>query len=90
MPKYDFAHPTFKHGYVEFPVKKEPLMDILMREARLHKINVMRAQMIISTKNYMARVFNRISSIEIRKEGKSTILHNEEDIRQFIRSISNE
>ncbi len=90
MPKYDFAHPTFKRGFVEFPVKKEPLMDILMREARLHKINVMRAQMIISTKNYMARVFNRMSNIEIRKDGKSTILHNEEEIRQFISSISNE
>ena len=49
MPKYDFAHPSFKNGRVTFPVKNEQPMDMFLRLAHKYKINVLRSQMLIST-----------------------------------------
>lgn len=90
MPKYDFAHPTFKRGFVEFPEKKEDLLNILIKEAAINKINVLRSQMIISGKHYTGRIFNRMTYLEIRNNGKTTILRNKEEICKFINSITHE
>lgn len=87
MPKYDFAHPSFNKGRVTFPVKNEQPMDMFMRLAHKYKINVFRSQMLISTTNYTGKIFNRISYIEIKHEGKSEILRNEWEMTMFLKDL---
>lgn len=87
MPQYDFKHPTFKHGFVEFPIKKEPLFEMFCKLAHCYHVNVIKSQMVITTKDYTAKVFNRFSYIEIRKDCKSIILKNEEEINKFLEGL---
>lgn len=89
MSQYDFKHPTFKHGFVEFPIKEEPLFEKFCKLAHRYHVNVIKSQMVITTKDYTAKVFNRFSYIEIRKDGKSQMLHNEQEIRNYIEGIVN-
>ena len=37
MPQYDFKHPTFKHGFVEFPIKKEPIFETFCKVGVAHR-----------------------------------------------------
>ena len=87
MPKYDFAHPQFNKGFVTFPVKQEPLFEKFCNLARRYRINVIRSQMIVTTTDYTAKVFNRLSYIEIKHDMKSTILHNETEMENYFRSL---
>lgn len=87
MPKYDFAHPTFKNGFVEFPVKKESLFDYFCQQAPRYRVNVIKSQMVVSAKNYMAKIFNRMSYIELRKDGKPTFLHTKNDVLNFFEEL---
>ena len=87
MPKYDFANPSFKNRRVTFPVKNEQPMDMFMRLAHKYKINVLRSQMLISTTNYMGKIFNRLSYIEIKHDGKSEILRNEREMTIFLKDL---
>lgn len=87
MSQYDFKHPTFQHGFVEFPVKKEPLFEKFCKLAHSYHVNVIKSQMVITTKDYMAKVFNRFSYIEIRKDCKSIILKNEEEIKTYLEGL---
>ena len=87
MPKYDFAHPKFNHGFVTFPIKEEPLFEKFCKLAHRYRVNVIKSQMVITTKDYMAKVFNRISYIEIRKDCKSIILKNEEQIKAYLEGL---
>ena len=87
MPKYDFAHPKFNRGFVTFPVKEEPLFEKFCKLAHRYRVNVIKSQMVITTKDYMAKVFNRISYIEIRKDCKSIILKNEEQIKTYLEGL---
>lgn len=84
MPKYDFAHPKFNRGFVEFPIKEDSLFEKFCQIAHRYRVNVIKSQMIITTKDYTAKIFNRFSYIEIRKDGKSTFLHNENEITNYI------
>lgn len=84
MPRYDFAHPKFNRGFVEFPVREDSLFEKFCQIAKRYRVNVIKSQMLISTNNYMAKIFNRFSYIEIRKDGKSTFLHNENEITNFM------
>ena len=86
MP-YDFAHPKFNRGFVEIPKKEEPLFDKFCSIAKKYRVNVLRNQMIVSTKDYTGKIFNRFSYIEVRSNGKSTILKNELDIDLFFSHI---
>ena len=70
MPRYDFAHPKFNQGFVTFPVKEEPLFEKFCKLAHRYRVNVIKSQMVITTKDYMAKIFNRFSYIEIRKDCK--------------------
>jgi hypothetical protein len=88
MPKYDFAHPKFNRGIVTFPVKEEPLFEKFCKLAHRYHVNVIKSQMLISTKDYMAKVFNRFSYIEIRKDGKSIFLHNEYEMTNYLIGLS--
>lgn len=90
MPQFDFKHPTFKHGFVEFPVKDEPLFEKFCKLAHRYHVNVIKSQMAITTKDYMAKVFNRFSYIEIRKDCKSIILKNEKEIKTYLESLKDE
>ena len=83
MPKYDFAHPKFNRGFVEFSIKEEPLFEKFCNIARTYRANVIKSQMVISSKNFTAKIFNRMSYLEIKRDGKSTIIKNENDIRNF-------
>lgn len=87
MSQYDFKHPTFKHGFVEFHIKEEPLFEKFCKLAHRYRVNVIKSQMVITTKDYMAKVFNRFSYIEIRKDCKSIILKNEEEIKKFFEGL---
>lgn len=87
MPKYDFAHPKFNNGFVTFPIKEEPLFEKFCKLAHRYRVNVIKSQMVITTKDYMAKVFNRISYIEIRKDCKSIILKNEEQIKTYLEGL---
>lgn len=87
MPKYDFAHPKFNRGFVTFPVKEEPLFEKFCKLAHRYRVNVIKSQMVITTKDYTAKVFNRFSYIEIRKDCKSIILKNEEQIKQYLEGL---
>lgn len=89
MPQYDFKHPTFKHGFVEFPIKKEPLFETFCKLAHKFRVNVFRSQMIVTSSNYTAKVFNRFSHIEIRENGKSIILRNETEMTRYFTEIRN-
>jgi hypothetical protein len=89
MPKYDFAHPKFNRGFVTFPVKEDTLFEKFCKIAQRNRVNVIKSQMVITTKDYTAKVFNRFSYIEIRKDGKSQMLHNEQEIRNYIEGIVN-
>ena len=88
MPKYDFAHPKFNRGFVEFPVKEEPLFEKFCKLAHRYRVNVIKSQMVITTKDYTAKIFNHFSYIEIRKDCKSIILKNEEQIKQYLEGLS--
>lgn len=87
MPKYDFAHPKFNRGYVTFKVKEEQLFEKFCELAHRYHVNVIKSQMVITTKDYMAKVFNRFSYIEIRKDCKSIFLKNEEQIKTFLEGL---
>jgi hypothetical protein len=89
MPQYDFAHPKFNHGFVEFPIKKEPIFETFCNLARRYRVNVIRSQMIVTTTDYTAKVFNRLSYIEIRENGKSTILRNENEMTKYFMEVRN-
>ena len=89
MPKYDFAHPKFNRGFVTFPTKEDTLFEKFCKIAHRYRVNVIKSQMVITTKDYMAKIFNRFSYIEIRKDGKSQMLHNEQEIRNYIEGIVN-
>lgn len=84
MSRYDFAHPKFNNGYIEFPVKENSLFEKFCTIAKKYRVNVIKSQMIITYKDYIAKIFNRFSCIEIRKDGKSTFLHNEIEIKNYI------
>jgi hypothetical protein len=85
--KYDFAHPKIHRGYVQFPIKGETLFDCFCRLANRYRVSFIRSQMVITSPKFMAKVFNRISYLEIRQNGKSTILHNEMEVLNFINNI---
>ena len=87
MPKYDFAHPKFNRGFIEFPIKEDSLLEKFCQIAHSNRVNVIKSQMIITTKDYTAKIFNRFSYIEIRKDGKSTFLHNEIEITNYIMGL---
>lgn len=87
MPQYDFKHPTFKHGFVEFPIKKEPIFETFCKLAHKFRVNVIRSQMVVTSINYTAKVFNRLSYIEIRENGKSTILKNENEMTRYFTEV---
>lgn len=89
MPQFDFKHPTFKQGFVEFPIKKEPLFETFCKVARKFRVNVIRSQMVVTSINYTAKVFNRMTYIEIRENGKATILRNENEMTQYFTEVRN-
>ena len=60
MPRYDFAHPKFNRGFVTFPVKEDTLFEKFCKIAQRNRVNVIKSQMVITTKDYTAKIFNRI------------------------------
>ena len=87
MPRYDFAHPTFKRGFVEFPEKKPSAFETFCRLARNNGAMVLRNQMVITKGKYRAKVFDRGHYIEIHSNGNRIIMHHEMEMITYFNSI---
>lgn len=82
MPRYDFAHPKFNHGFIEFPEKKDSLIDTFMKIAHKYGFHKERERMV--SKNKAFTFYNRWSSIEV--EG-GRFLRNEREIVKFFTDL---
>lgn len=82
MPQYDFAHPKFNRGFVEFPEKKKPLIDTFFIIG--HKYGFHREQNKMKNKDKSFTFCNRWSSIEV--DG-GRFLRNEREIELFFRGL---
>ena len=69
--------------------KKEQHFETFCKLAHKFRVNVIRSQMVVTSINYTAKVFNRLSYIEIRENGKSTILKNENEMARYFTEVRN-
>lgn len=82
MPRYDFAHPKFNRGFVEFPEKETPLIDRFFEIARRYGFHREQNRMVNKEKSFT--FCNRWSSIEV--EG-GRFLRNEREIEMYLKGL---